>query len=533
MFDTADATAFARRLRSDPETMTPTGWVIDWDDAPFPYKLYRAERTPLPGFFLSGWDESAAPSRAWLGGFLKRAYGLVRLRWNPAGVVRSTPSQPRPIGSELRRSLRRAVASGGGLYPVELYVYWRGSDDLAAGIYHYDVAHHALVLLRAGDFDGYVSRALGDRLALDSARMVLFVSVFFWKNLFKYADFCYRLSAQDAGVVIGQALTVAERCALPSSVCFQFLDDALDHLLGLDPARESVYAALAIGADGQAARPRRMDDRPDGRSSDLTATLPAIALPYRERSRTVKRSEAVEAMHRGSRLHDLAALRAPSLPRLHLSGDVEAQRFALPDLPHDPIARFDDTLLARGSSGEQFVPGRLSLEQLGAILCHTTRPWHADVDAGQGRALRPIVGGFLHAVEGLAPGAYAYDPEQHALHLVRPDDFRQLLQRGLLAQNMNLSLVPACMHLIAERDFAVEHLGVRGYRIQQMMAGVMIQRLQHAATMLGLGAHPLLGFSVEDIDQVYGIVDQPLTTLSQVPIGPVRRGLYLEGTLGR
>ena len=44
------------------------------------------------------------------------------------------------------QSLRRFVPSGGALYPNELYVYVK-LDDIPNGIYHYDVAHHRLIIV--------------------------------------------------------------------------------------------------------------------------------------------------------------------------------------------------------------------------------------------------------------------------------------------------------------------------------------------------------------------------------------------------
>jgi len=60
------------------------------------------------------------------------------------------------------QSYRRFAPSGGGLYPNELYVYLK-IEDLPTGVYHYDVAHHRLVLLREGNYDSYIDSALGNR----------------------------------------------------------------------------------------------------------------------------------------------------------------------------------------------------------------------------------------------------------------------------------------------------------------------------------------------------------------------------------
>ena len=149
---------------------------------------------------------------------------------------------------DLMQSKRRFVPSGGALYPNELYVYLK-IENLPAGVYHYDVAHHRLVLLREGNFDSYISRALGNRCDISACFGTVFVSTMFWKNFFKYNNFAYRLQGLDAGVLIGQLLEVAKCFGFASGVYFQFLDRAINHLLGLSEQEESVYAVIPLSAE--------------------------------------------------------------------------------------------------------------------------------------------------------------------------------------------------------------------------------------------------------------------------------------------
>ena len=137
------------------------------------------------------------------------------------------------------QSYRRFAPSGGALYPNELYVYLK-IEDLPAGVYHYDVAHHRLVLLREGNFDSYIARALGNRCDISACFGTVFVSTMFWKNFFKYNNFSYRLQGLDAGVLIGQLLEVAKRFGFASGVYFQFLDRAINHLAWAYPNKRRV-----------------------------------------------------------------------------------------------------------------------------------------------------------------------------------------------------------------------------------------------------------------------------------------------------
>ena len=153
--------------------------------------------------------------------------------------------EPMEKNVSFTQSLRRFVPSGGALYPNELYVYVK-LDDAPKGIYHYDVAHHRLILLREGNYDSYLSRSLGNSLPISDCFCTVFVSTVFWKNFYKYNNFSYRLQGLDAGVLIGQSLEVANRMGFSTRVCYQFLDRSINHLLGLSEQDESVYAVIPL-----------------------------------------------------------------------------------------------------------------------------------------------------------------------------------------------------------------------------------------------------------------------------------------------
>ncbi len=196
--------AFLHNLHFDIEKASPPDWEVDWDDAPLTYKLYR----DLPVFPLSlevplTLEEGSGPSKQDLEGighFLWYAYGLTQV----SQVPRSSESE------DLMQSFRRFPPSGGALYPSELYVYLK-MEEVPAGVYHYDAAHHRLVLLREGDFDSYVTKALGETFDMSACFGTVFVSTMFWKNFYKYNNFSYRLQGLDAGVLLGQLLEVAKR----------------------------------------------------------------------------------------------------------------------------------------------------------------------------------------------------------------------------------------------------------------------------------------------------------------------------------
>ena len=96
---------------------------------------------------------------------------------------------------------------------------------------------------------------------------------------------------------------------------------------------------------------------------------------------------------------------------------------------------------------------------------------------------------------------------------------------------VNMFQVPLCLHVVGSKEHLKEDLGYRGYRIQQMEAGIITQRLLLISCALGLGGHPLLGFDENKCDELYRIDSKQMTSLIQIPIGPYRPRGWLKGSL--
>lgn len=126
---------------------------VDWEDAPLPYKLYRnVPVIPLSSEIpISLPNSSTTPTLDEIGPYLLYSFGITQLC---------------QLNSE-RNLFRRSIPSGGALYPNELYIYLK-LDHYPDGIYHYDSAYHRLILLREGNFDSYLTDALGNRCNIHS-----------------------------------------------------------------------------------------------------------------------------------------------------------------------------------------------------------------------------------------------------------------------------------------------------------------------------------------------------------------------------
>jgi SagB-type dehydrogenase family enzyme len=340
--------AFLHDLHFDVDKVRPPDWIPDWSDAPLPYKLYRGLPTvPLPASVPLTLEAPpvvpATPDLTHIGHLLWYVYGIHRLSQTSLSLEAAAS------GTGPAYVQRRFLPSGGALYPNELYVYLR-LPEVPWGIYHYDAAHHRLVLLREGRFDPYLRRTLADRIDVSACFATVFVSTVFWKGFFKYADFAYRLQAVDSGVAVGQVLEVARRFGYTAGVCFQFLDRAVNHLLGLSDADESVYAVVPLSVHPVVRWVRNPGEAPEEGVSDADLNLvTSLGL----RGYRIQQMQAGIMLHRlllvaaamGWNGHPLLGFEAPLCDDLYdLPARGQTALVQVPIGPHRPGPRWEGGL---------------------------------------------------------------------------------------------------------------------------------------------------------------------------------------------
>lgn len=510
---------FLYNLHYDTDNASPPNWEADWEDAPLPYKLYRGVKAyPLSAdvpLSLEGTPPFSVPDLKRLGHFLWYTYGLTQFSQMLYYGYESNQT------TEVMQSQRRFVPSGGGLYPNELYVYLK-LQDLPSGIYHYDNAHHRLLLLREGNFDSYLSRCLGDRYDLSSSFGTALVSTMFWKNFFKYNEFSYRLQGLDAGVLIGQMQETARRFGISAFVSYQFLDRAVNHLLGLTEKEETVYAVIPLSLERiKLAHPKEIT------AIELAGELPGIRHDHFIRSKKVLSYPALNEISDAAEMDSSVYFRKLSTPGKRGS---YGQAVFLPGterLSYD----FAAACRERCSPEMDFILRKMSLELAGRLLKEAADAFSYGNDLGSEPHSRISIYASLYSIDGVPNGAYFYDEKEHTLKQIRTGDCRFFLQDAMSVDNLNLYQVPMVFHLAGDRSHLINEIGYRGYRIQQMEAGMLTQKLMLAASALEMGGHPLLGFDVNKCDELYGLKREGKTCLIQIPIGPYQKKAWLKGSL--
>ncbi|MEV0621985.1 SagB family peptide dehydrogenase [Nonomuraea sp. NPDC050404] len=490
---------------------------IDWAAAPTRHKRYPgAGRVPLP------WTATAdGPAPGPLGELLRDLLGVTRLVWS-----HHLGDGGEPLGRPPMLLTGRPAPSGGGLYPIEAYVA-AGAPLLPAALYHYDPVHHVLENVRAGDHVPALTGLLADGPA--AADVVIVLTAVFWRSMFKYGDFGYRLICQETGVLIAQALTVGGRLGAAARAHLRFPDAEVDRLLAIDGAREATLAVLTLTLPpGGAPPPSGPGERP---APPLAGEL--TARPAAEESRPRPR-----AMPDGlaAALHRAAASPFPGSSAPPEGGLQELDRAWNAAAPEELRPRASRTLPApdpatgpppaagvarRTSPAAGYRPVPLEGGALGAILAAAGGGYPADLP---GTATGPAATALCLLslrVDGLPRGAYWYDPAGHLLHELTGETGVETVATGKLLANTRVALRGAAAVLVPVGDpvAGARLFGDRWYRMQQMEAGLVAQRAALSAAALGLAARIHSDGANETTDEVLGLAGGPLRSLSFLALG--------------
>lgn len=204
-----------------------------------PYKDYTLmDQVALP----------AAPAEDELRGLIARRRSLRRFTGEPLRLSELSRLLLYSYGRTAPGSHFRTVASGGALYPLEVYVIALKVDALEPGIYHYGAEDHHLDLVERGDFVGRTEEVLMSfGVEVASAAVVVVFTAVFRRNTLKYQDRGYRMILLEAGAAAQNLSLVATSLGLGDCYLGGFLDDRLSELLGIDGFEEAPLLPVVLG----------------------------------------------------------------------------------------------------------------------------------------------------------------------------------------------------------------------------------------------------------------------------------------------
>lgn len=149
-------------------------------------------------------------------------------------------------GAEAEGKVSRTYPSGGGLYPLELYIAIRRVQDLDAGLYHYNLRQHSLEVLGDATVSDAVFENLTQRDAADSCHLAVVVTAIFMRSQYKYGERGYRFVLLEAGHLMQNLSLLAPAVGLGMVPLGGYYDDKLHDLMGVNGVDEAVvYTAVA------------------------------------------------------------------------------------------------------------------------------------------------------------------------------------------------------------------------------------------------------------------------------------------------
>ncbi|MFF3392499.1 nitroreductase family protein [Streptomyces sp. NPDC002669] len=486
--------------------MDPADFVPNWQDGPRKTKFYPGtDSLPLPDCAYPAdasldrgleqrTDGQGEFDLALLSGMLRDSYGLTGRR---LGVQANTDLSALPHYPLANWS--RGSASGGGLYPVSVYWVSGPSGPVPPGVHYYSTRHHAMQRLLTGDVSGDVREALGDGAPGPDTDQYLVLGIKYWQNAFKYNNFSFHAVSMDLGACVQTWRMWAGARGLSVEPALWFDEERLGRLLGVDTQEEGVFAVVPLRWAGAAPRP-------------ASAVPVSVRHRDRERSRTVlafdalRRMQAVTAAGATDR-PDPAAL-APAAA--HPADPARAEVALPPARPLDTDVR--TALRARRSSFGRFdAQHPIDAGQLAACLAASAAGARLGGDTG-GQRLAKLYA-FVGHVEGIEPGAYEYDPDAHALRLVKAGLPGEFLQKNYFLSNYNLEQAAAVLVPTVRTDAVLDAVGDRGYRLVNATVGAIAQSAYTAASAVGTGCGVALGF-----DNISYIEELSLAGTGEAPL---------------
>ena len=145
-------------------------------------------------------------------------------------------------GPEARES-KRFYPSGGARYPLEVYFYHMGSDELPRGVYHYNVLHHTIErLIHVRDIERHF-KSFSAYPWVHEPPLYIFITALFERNVRKYGERGYRFVLFEAGALLQNIYLVAGALSLGCSPIGSALDEKFAALCDL---REDEQFLLSV-----------------------------------------------------------------------------------------------------------------------------------------------------------------------------------------------------------------------------------------------------------------------------------------------
>ncbi|MBN1831924.1 MAG: SagB/ThcOx family dehydrogenase [Deltaproteobacteria bacterium] len=401
----------------------------------------------------------------------------------------------------------RSAASAGALYPTEIYVTTHSVTGLDDGLYHFAVHRHGLYTLRTGDLSGYIIRTTQTSKNKRPA-LTFFLTAIFFRSVWKYRDRAYRYHLLDTGHVMGNLVMGLNALRLSHSLSYDFDDQRVNHLLGLDETKEVCLAvthaytdhAVSVSVD------QKLDSLHDAISSASQVSAREIDCPI------------IREFHQSDASKTLRATPGPeTLQGLGVAPEIWKKTAAPTNWPE--VMNYSAALYHRRSK-RNFLKKAISQDSHAALISSILME-KSPLSVASAKYDRSLFMGFLaDDVEGMEPGFYLLDFANKSIGLVKRGFFIERMAHVCLDQ---MWLKNAAVHFLflANTEYLDHIWGARGYRYAMLRAGQLGQSLYVSAAAMGLGCCGIGAFYDEEAAKLLGLNDTS-SLLYLVAIGPVK-----------
>ncbi len=445
---------------------------LDWENKPSPYKVYlKLIPIKLPSDFPHPTQDTIGCVSSYdaAGGSID-IRTIAELLHFSAGITKRIKSRSKGVFDF------RAAAATGALYEVEAYLVASEVPGLEAGVYHFNPQEFSLRQLRTGDYRSFLYSATGERAGFLSAPAIVILTAIYWRNAWKYQARAYRHFFWDAGTIIANLLATSVSAQLKAEVILGFVDQSVNHLLGLNIAEETAVAIVPVGTGANSTGP----------SYEKELNIPKISFEAFPLSKRKVEYPEILWMHSASSFNSSEEakgwhLKSSQIQKPKRSGEAYSLQ-PLHVIPKSPLGR---TIIRRGST-RQFSRESIPFSYLSTILQNSTLAIPADFLKSEGSTMIDLYL-IVNAVDGLPSGAYYYDVGEGLLELLKTGDFRDTAGYLCLEQGLGTD-GSAAVFLMSHLDALLASYGNRGYRAAQLEAGIRLGKMYLCAYALGIGA---------------------------------------------
>ncbi len=231
---TKDLTEGGARFISQDDSQWPDSWKTTY------YKTYEADKIMLEDPALQADLFEAITNRRSRRDFNKRSLS----KRDISAVLKYSCGITKNVGGVNVR----AQPSAGARYPIEVYpIVLVGSEEVPAGVYHYDVKDHALDALCQRQFSPEDISELVTYDFARSASCAFVMTAVFERTQDKYGSRGYRYLMIEAGHISQNLYLVSEALGVKCCAMAGVQDEAFEKLLDIDGVTESVVHGLLLG----------------------------------------------------------------------------------------------------------------------------------------------------------------------------------------------------------------------------------------------------------------------------------------------